>query len=438
VIPAKKLFGTDGVRGVVGREVTAELAMALGRAAALTIGPRRPQALVVRDTRESGPMLASALAAGLADGGADVWMAGVLPTPAASILVWRHGLDFAAVVSASHNPWTDNGIKLFGGDGRKLPAEAEAEIENAVTAAGSGNRPVGRIRDLEGALDDYLRELHSVFQLDLAGRRVALDCANGATHRAAPAIFERLGAEVISLGTEPDGRNINLGCGATEPAAVARRVVDAGAEIGFAFDGDGDRVIAADRRGGLHDGDELLGLAGLALHQEGALAGGIVVTVMTNLGFHRAMRAAGIEVATTPVGDRHVAAALDEHGWTLGGEQSGHLIWTEAGRTGDGIAAALLAMRSLGRREMADAVPFEKLPQVLVNVRVTDRAGFERSEAIREAVAEEEARLDGRGRVLLRPSGTEPVVRVMVEAETRAECEAVAERLSKVVAEALG
>jgi phosphoglucosamine mutase len=438
VIPSKKLFGTDGVRGVVGSEVTAELAMALGRAAALTIGPRRPQALVVRDTRESGPMLASALAAGLADGGADVWMAGVLPTPAASILVWRHGLDFAAVVSASHNPWTDNGIKLFSGDGRKLPAEAEAEIENAVTAAGSGNRPVGRIRDLEGALDDYLRELHSVFQLDLGGRRVALDCANGATHRAAPAIFERLGAEVISLGTEPDGRNINLGCGATEPAAVARRVVEADAEIGFAFDGDGDRVIAADRRGGLHDGDELLGLAGLALHQGGALGGGIVVTVMTNLGFHRAMRAAGIEVATTPVGDRHVAAALDERGWTLGGEQSGHLIWTEAGRTGDGIAAALLAMRSLGRRDLADAVPFEKLPQALVNVRVTDRAGFERSAAIREAVAEEEAGLDGRGRVLLRPSGTEPVVRVMVEAETRAECEAVAERLSKVVAEALG
>jgi phosphoglucosamine mutase len=434
----KKLFGTDGVRGAAGSEVTAELALTLGRAAALTIGPRRPQALVVRDTRESGPMLASALAAGLADGGADVWMAGVLPTPAASILVRRHGLDLAAVVSASHNPWTDNGIKLFGAGGRKLPAEAEAEIESAVTAGRSGDRPIGRIRDLEGALDDYLRELHSVFQLDLSGRRVALDCANGATHRAAPAIFERLGAEVASLGTEPDGRNINLGCGATEPAAVARRVIDAGAEIGFAFDGDGDRVIAADRHGGLHDGDELLGLAGLALHQQGALDGGIVVTVMTNLGFHRAMRAAGIEVATTPVGDRHVVAALETRGWTLGGEQSGHLIWTEAGRTGDGIAAALLAMRSLGGRDLADAVPFEKLPQALVNVRVTDRPRFDRSEAIREAVVEEERHLDGRGRVLLRPSGTEPVVRVMVEAETRAECEAVAERLSKVVAEALG
>jgi len=438
VKPAKKLFGTDGVRGVAGSEVSAELAVALGRAAASIAGPRRPQALVVRDTRESGPMLASALAAGLADGGADVWIADVLPTPAASILVRRHGLDLAAVVSASHNPWADNGIKLFGADGRKLPDEAETEIEGAVAAARPSDRPIGRIRDLEGAIGDYLRELHSVFQLDLAGRRVALDCANGATHRAAPAIFERLGAEVTSLGTEPDGRNINRGCGATEPATIARRVADAGAEIGFAFDGDGDRVVAADRHGRLHDGDELLGLVGLALHEQGALGGGIVVTVMTNLGFHRAMRANGIEVATTPVGDRHVAAALEERGWTLGGEQSGHLIWTEAGLTGDGIAAALLVMRSLGGRDLADATPFEKLPQALVNVRVTDRGGFDRSEAIREAVAEEEARLDGRGRVLLRPSGTEPVVRVMVEAETRAECEAAADRLAKVVAEALG
>jgi phosphoglucosamine mutase len=428
----KKLFGTDGVRGVAGSEVTPELAVALGRAAA-TLHAGRPQALVLRDTRESGPMLASALASGLADGGADVWMCGVLPTPAASILVRRHGLDLAAVVSASHNPWTDNGIKLFGADGWKLPDEAEAEIEHRVAAGAREDRTTGRIRDIEGALEDYLRELHSVFQLDLAGRRIALDCANGATHRAAPAIFERLAAEVVPLGVEPDGRNINDGCGATAPAALAERVVAVGAEIGFAFDGDGDRVIAADRTGRLHDGDELLALAALALLDRGALGGGVAVTVMTNLGFHRAMEAAGIEVATTPVGDRHIAAALDERGWSLGGEQSGHLIWTEAGRTGDGIAAALLTISSLAGRDLAEAATFERLPQALVNVRVANRDAFEGSEEIRGAVADEEARLDDRGRILLRRSGTEPVVRVMVEAETRAECEEIARRLAQVV-----
>ena len=428
----KKLFGTDGVRGVAGSEVTPELAVALGRAAA-TLHAGRPQALVLRDTRESGPMLASALASGLADGGADVWMCGVLPTPAASILVRRHGLDLAAVVSASHNPWTDNGIKLFGADGWKLPDEAEAEIEHRVAAGAREDRTTGRIRDIEGALEDYLRELHSVFQLDLAGRRIALDCANGATHRAAPAIFERLAAEVVPLGVEPDGRNINEGCGATAPAALAERVVAVGAEIGFAFDGDGDRVIAADRTGRLHDGDELLALAALALLDRGALGGGVAVTVMTNLGFHRAMEAAGIEVATTPVGDRHIAAALDERGWSLGGEQSGHLIWTEAGRTGDGIAAALLTISSLAGRDLAEAATFERLPQALVNVRVANRDAFEGSEEIRGAVADEEARLGDRGRILLRRSGTEPVVRVMVEAETRAECEEIARRLAQVV-----
>jgi len=417
--------------------VTPELAVAVGRAAA-TLQAGRPQALVVRDTRESGPMLASAFAGGLADGGADVWMCGVLPTPAASILVRRHGLDLAAVVSASHNPWTDNGIKLFGADGGKLPDEAEADIERLVAGSRREDRPTGRIRDLDGAQEDYLRELHSVFQLNLGGRRIVLDCANGATHRAAPAIFERLGAEVVAIGAEPDGRNINEGCGATAPAALAERVVAAGAGIGFAFDGDGDRVIAADRTGRLHDGDELLALAAVALHERGALGGGVAVTVMTNLGFHRAMAAAGIEVATTGVGDRHIAAALDERGWSLGGEQSGHLIWSEAGRTGDGIAAALLTISSLSGRDLADTLTFERLPQALVSVRVANRDAFESSDEIRAAVSDEEARLDRRGRVLLRPSGTEPVVRVMVEAETQAECDEVAERLADVVSDALG
>jgi phosphoglucosamine mutase len=433
----RRLFGTDGVRGVAGSEITPELAVAIGRAAARVVDAARPQALVLRDTRESGPMLAAALAAGLADGGADAWMCGVLPTPAASILVRRHGLDIAAVVSASHNPWPDNGIKLFGADGLKLSDVSEAEIERLVSVGGREQRPIGRIRKLEGALDDYLRELRSVFQLDLGGRRIALDCANGATHRAAPAIFARLGAEVTAIGTEPDGRNINEACGATAPQALAALVPETGAEIGFAFDGDGDRIIAADGAGALHDGDVLLATCALALHARDALGGGVAVTVMTNLGFHRAMEAAGIEVATTPVGDRHVAAALAERRWSLGGEQTGHLIWTEAGRTGDAIAAALLVISALGGRKLADAIPFEKLPQALVNVRVADRYRLEGSDAIGAAAAAEEARLDGRGRVLLRPSGTEPVVRVMVEAETQAECDEVAQRLASVVAEAL-
>jgi phosphoglucosamine mutase len=380
-------------------------------------------------------MLESALAAGIAEGGGDVWLAGVLPTPAASVLVRRHGLDLAAVVSASHNPWRDNGIKLFGADGRKLPDDAEGRIEELV-AEGTPARDsdsVGRVRGLENAGDDYLRELMSAFDLDLSGRRVVLDCANGASYRAAPAAFERLGAEVTALGTEPDGRNINEGCGSTHPEALAERVVAEGAALGFAFDGDADRVVAVDRGGAVRDGDELLSLAAWELERRGALGGGVVVTVMSNYGFHVAMAEAGIEVATTPVGDRHVAAELEARGWALGGEQSGHLIWTEAGWTGDGVAAALLVMASLGDRELADAIPMDKLPQSLVNVHVGDRDAVMGSATLREAVESESAALEGRGRVLLRPSGTEPLVRVMVEAPTQGESDEVAERLAAVV-----
>jgi phosphoglucosamine mutase len=426
------------VRGVAGTELTAELAVALGHAAATVVGAERPQALIVRDTRDSGPMLESALAAGIAEGGGDAWLAGVLPTPAASVLVRRHGLDLAAVVSASHNPWRDNGIKLFGADGRKLADGLEAEIERLVAAGAGPPRRVGRVRPLRSAGDDYLRELATVFSIDLAGRRIALDCANGATYRCAPAAFERLGAEVDAIAVEPDGRNINEGCGSTNPAALAERVVVTGAELGFAFDGDGDRVAAVDREGRVRDGDELLALIATELARRGSLGGGVAVTVMSNFGFHRAMEAAGIEVATTPVGDRHVAAALAERGWALGGEQSGHLIWTEAGHTGDGIASALLVMSALGDRDLAGAIPMERLPQSLVNVAVADRAALAGASAVDEALARESAALEGRGRVLLRPSGTEPVVRVMVEAPTEAESDEVAARLASVVERELG
>jgi phosphoglucosamine mutase len=435
----KKLFGTDGVRGVAGEVVTAELAMALGRAAVEASEVERPQVLIVRDTRESGPMLEAALAAGIAEGGGDALLAGVLPTPAASVLVRRLGLDAGAVVSASHNPWRDNGIKLFGGDGAKLdPAVSDKAEELTLAYLGAsgvdgGNPPaIGRVRTLEAALDDYLRELASNFPLDLSGRRVALDCAHGATYRAAPLILERLGAEVVPIGTDPDGRNINEGVGSTNPDALVKHVADTGAEIGFAFDGDGDRVIAVDRSGAVRDGDDLIAIAASHLRGAGDL-GGVAVTVMTNYGFHKAMGAAGIEVETTDVGDENVAAAMRERDWPLGGEQSGHVIWTGHAPTGDGIAAALLTLTALGDRPFADVRPFERLPQLLRNVEVRDRDAIEAASPLWEAVDRENAALEGRGRVLVRPSGTEPLVRVMVEAPDEAECDAVCTRLVEIV-----
>jgi phosphoglucosamine mutase len=437
-LPQKKLFGTDGVRGVAGELLTAELAVALGIAATRECKAPRPQVLVLRDTRESGPMLESAIAAGIAQAGGDALIAGVLPTPAASILVRRLGLDLAAVISASHNPWHDNGIKFFGGDGHKLGDEAEARIEEVVRggvpplpdAKASG---VGTVRELHGGLDDYLRELERAFRLDLSGRRIVIDCANGSTHRAGPAIFTRLGADIDAMATEPDGHNINADCGSTHPEALAARVVELGAEIGFAFDGDGDRVIAVDGEGNVRDGDEMIALHALHLAKTEQLAGGVAVTVMSNYGFHNAMESAGIEVATTAVGDRAVSAEMDARNWTLGGEQSGHVIWTEFAPTGDGIAAALLTLAALGDEKLLAAKPMTRLPQVLVNVEVADRDSAAESPKLAAAVERESAELEGRGRVLVRPSGTEPLIRVMVEAPEASEAEAVCERLVAIV-----
>ena len=302
---ARKLFGTDGVRGEAGTFLSAELATALGRATTATLEAERPQVLIVRDTRESGPMLEAALAAGIAAAGGDALLGGVLPTPAAAILVKRLGLDLAAVVSASHNPFHDNGIKFFDSRGVKLADAVEAEIEAKMDEAPAAAH-AGHVRELNGGLDDYLRELEKAFPLDLSGRKVVLDCANGATYRAAPAIFERLGAEVEAIAVEPDGRNINAGCGSTHIEALAERVAASEAEIGFAFDGDGDRVLVVDGSGRVHDGDELIALAALGMARRGELHGGVVVTVMSNFGFHQAMKEAGVEVAVTQVGDRYV------------------------------------------------------------------------------------------------------------------------------------
>jgi len=428
----RKLFGTDGVRGEAGSFLTAELATALGRAAATAVEAERPQVLIVRDTRESGPMLEAALAAGIAAAGGDALLAGVLPTPAAAIGVRRLGLDLAAVVSASHNPYADNGIKFFDATGVKLGDEQEARVEALVGEPASPAR-VGRVRELNGGLEDYLRELEAAFPLDLGARRVVLDCANGATHRAAPAIFERLGAEVGTIGAEPDGRNINAGCGSTQIEALRARVVEAGAEIGFAFDGDGDRVLAVDAGGRVHDGDELIALAARGMASRGELAGGVVVTVMSNYGFHQAMAEEGIEVAVTQVGDRFVIDEMRRRGWTLGGEQSGHIICSDFVSTGDGIAAALTTMRELGDRRLEDAVPMRKLPQVLVNVEVAEREAVNDATAVWEAVERENEALEGSGRVLLRPSGTEPLVRVMVEAPSAEQADEVCERLAALV-----
>jgi phosphoglucosamine mutase len=415
----------------VGELLTPDLAVRLGRAAALSDGAERPQVLIVRDTRESGPMLEEALAAGIAAGGGDAMLGGVLPTPAASVLTRRLSFDLAAVVSASHNPFADNGIKFFNSRGTKLADEAELEIEQLLDSETGGS--VGGVRSLEGSFDDYIRELRTTFQPDLSGMKVALDCANGATFRAAPVIFQTLGADLVLTAVEPDGRNINADCGSTHPEGLIELVRSSGADIGFAYDGDGDRVLAVDGNGRLHDGDDLIALIALDMQKRGELEGGVAVTVMTNFGFMQTTEKAGIEVVQTQVGDRYVIEQLLERDWHLGGEQSGHIVWTDFTPTGDGIAASLLVLRALGKRRLEDVEPFERLPQRLENVKVKDRAAIDGADEVWKAVDEENAKLEGRGRVLVRPSGTEPLVRVMVEAPTEQECNEVCNRLVGIV-----
>jgi phosphoglucosamine mutase len=462
---SRKLFGTDGVRGVAGELLSAELAVGLGRAATALATARRPQVLIVRDTRESGEMLQAALAAGVSAAGGDALLGGVLPTPAAPLLIARYGFDLAAVISASHNPYRDNGIKFFGADGFKLSDDTELEIERELEAAAGegaaggavakapaaappdgGSGPagddvrggagtIGRVRELRGTHEDYLRELHARFAaLDLSGLDVLLDCANGATYRVAPEIFRRLRAEVSVIADGPDGRNINDGCGSTHVQELARHVLAGGHDVGFAFDGDGDRVLAVDSNGVVVDGDELMALAALHLKRTGRLAGGgVAVTVMTNYGFHAAMRDADIAVSATKVGDRYVLEELRARGWVLGGEQSGHIIDIGFNRSGDGIASALLALEALDGSPLSARDAMRRLPQRLVNVRVRDRGALESAQAVNDAVRAADRELSGRGRVLVRPSGTEPLVRVMVEAPTDEEADEVCARLVALV-----
>lgn len=438
----RRVFGTDGIRGEVGTFLTPELALSLGRASTqvFTEPGRRPQVLVIRDTRESGPMLEAAFVGGVTSAGGNVLLAGILPTPAASLLVGMYSLDLAVVVSASHNPFQDNGIKFFDSEGMKLSNELEAEIESLLCRETAEAKHCGAISRVEGAADDYLRALRDGFDIDLAGKRILLDCANGATYKVAQRTFESHGAEVEAFAVDPDGRNINDGVGAVHPDLLAERVKEGGHDAGFAFDGDGDRVIAASSEGEVVDGDELIALAALHLKKKGELTGsGVAVTVMSNLGFKRAMELQGVEVATTEVGDRYVSEELAQRGWVLGGEQSGHVINRAFCPSGDGIATALLTMEALAAldRELGVDPIVEKLPQCLVNVSVSDGFALDGNDRIGCKIESEVERLGGRGRVLVRASGTEPVVRIMVEAPSEDEGMAACERLSQAVREEL-
>jgi phosphoglucosamine mutase len=438
-------FGTDGVRGIANVELTPELVLALGRAVARTI--TATTFLTGRDTRRSGPMLQAALGAGLASEGADVVDVGVLPTPALAWLSARRDLP-AVVVSASHNPFPDNGIKLFGAGGTKLSAETETaiedELERVLDPTTRGPRRleghgVGTVRsepDLEGAYVEHLASALDGRTLD--GLRLVVDSAHGAASGLAAEVFERLGAEVVAIGCEPDGTNINAGCGSTATEALSSAVVEHRAHLGLALDGDADRLLAVDGTGALVNGDELLALFALDLAERGQLAGNtVVVTVMTNLGFRLAMEERGIVVKETPVGDRHVLAALDKDGFSLGGEQSGHIIFRRLATTGDGLLTGLILADLLARSGSSLVALLDglviRVPQVLINVPVPSTELLERAGAVWSAVAEERAGLGDSGRVVLRPSGTEPLVRVMVEATGDGVAEAVAARLSTLV-----
>ena len=427
-------FGTDGVRGVALTELTPSLSARLGCAAAQVLGGGCW--LVGRDTRESGPVLAAAVEVGLIAGGAEPLSVGVVPTPALAWLSALLGVP-AAMITASHNPWQDNGVKLFAAGGAKLGDDAERAIESVLHGlAIEIPAEVSSAPTLVAGADDYVRHLVDNAEV-LDGLKVVLDCANGAMSVVAPEVFRSLGALVTVIHASPDGRNINDHCGATHTDSLAAAVVEHGAALGLAFDGDGDRVIAVDHLGRVVDGDRLMALAALQLKEQGALRHDtVVVTVMSNLGFHKAMDAAGIAVVTTAVGDRYVLEALDIGGFSIGGEQSGHIIYRDLATTGDGLLAGLhLAAFVRGHhRTLADlaAEVMESYPQVLVNVKVAHRHPNV-AEELAEEVAAAEAELRGEGRVLLRASGTEPLVRVMVEAPTHEVASRVAASLVSVV-----
>jgi phosphoglucosamine mutase len=442
-----RLFGTDGVRGVANGRLTAELALDLAVAAAHVIGARgcgRRLAVVGRDTRASGEFLEAAVVAGLASAGFDVLRLGVLPTPGVAFLTADTGADLGVVLSASHNPMPDNGIKFFTAAGHKLDDQLEDEIEARLGS--SWRRPtgaeVGRVRDHDSAIERYADHLLSTLAVPLDGLKVVVDCANGAASAVAPRVLRAAGAEVCAIHAEPDGLNINQKCGCTHLDDVCAAVVRQDADLGFAHDGDADRCLAVDARGQVVDGDQLLAVLAVGLRDAGALSQDTVVgTVMSNLGFVQAMQRERIAVRRTKVGDRYVLEEMQTHGYSLGGEQSGHVIMLDHATTGDGVLTALQVsarMAQSGATLAELAAVMSRLPQVLVNVTGVDKERSDSDPAVSAAVAEAQAELGSDGRVLLRASGTEPMVRVMVEAPTQDQAELVANRLAKVVESALG
>ncbi|AQT81407.1 phosphoglucosamine mutase [Mycolicibacterium litorale] len=439
-----RLFGTDGVRGVANRELTAELALALGAAAARRLAATRSSgrrvAVIGRDPRASGEMLEAAVIAGVTSEGVDALRVGVLPTPAVAYLTAAYDADFGVMISASHNPMPDNGIKIFGPGGHKLDDDAEDRIEELV-AQGPGLRPVGadigRVREAPDALERYLQHIRVAAPQRLDGLTVVVDCANGAASQAAPRAYHAAGARVVAINADPDGLNINDGCGSTHLEQLQAAVLAHHADLGLAHDGDADRCLAVDASGQVVDGDAIMVVLALAMQEAGELASNtLVATVMSNLGLHLAMRDAGINVRTTGVGDRYVLEELRAGEFTLGGEQSGHIVMPALATTGDGIATGLRLMSRMAQTRSplaALAAPMQTLPQVLINVEVADKATVAEAPAVQTAVREAEAELGDTGRILLRPSGTEQMVRVMVEAADEDTARQLAVRIAESV-----
>lgn len=446
----RKYFGTDGIRGPVGTlPITPEFVLKLGWAVGRVMQARGDQELenkilIGKDTRSSGYIFESALEAGISSAGVDVRLLGPMPTPAVAYLTRTFRAQAGIVISASHNPYTDNGIKFFGPDGRKLADDVEHEIElmlDEPMRMVSADR-LGKVRRINDARGRYIEFCKSTVPhpFSLKGLRIVVDCAHGASYHIAPDVFEELGAEVIAIGRDPDGVNINLDCGSTHPEALQQKVVEVRADLGIALDGDADRVLMVDDEGGLVDGDQLLYVLAMDRARRGALCGGVVGTLMSNFGLELAFADAQIPFHRAGVGDRYVMEALDRHGWSLGGESSGHIVCLDRTSTGDGIVSALQVLAALigqGCSLREALIGLKTVPQVMINVRGPNRTGFMQNEWIKKALADAEHQLAGRGRVLLRPSGTEPLVRVMVEGEDAALVDQVCRSLASVVSEVI-
>ncbi|MED0661127.1 MULTISPECIES: phosphoglucosamine mutase [Bacillus] len=444
-----KYFGTDGVRGVANSELTPELAFKLGRFGGyvLTKNAKRPKVLIGRDTRISGHMLEGALVAGLLSIGAEVMRLGVISTPGVAFLTKVMGAQAGVMISASHNPVADNGIKFFGPDGFKLSDEEELEIEKLLDANEDNlPRPIGKelgqVTDYFEGVQKYIQYLKQTVDEDFEGIHIALDCAHGATSSLATHLFADLEADLSTMGASPNGLNINDGVGSTHPEALAQFVKEKGADVGLAFDGDGDRLIAVDENGQIVDGDQIMYICAKYLQQEGRLKQSTVVsTVMSNLGFHKGLEELGIKSVQTAVGDRYVVEEMKKNNYNLGGEQSGHIIFLDYNTTGDGLLTGLqlVNIMKLTKKPLSElAAEMKKFPQKLVNVRVTDKHKVLENEKVKKAIQEAEEEMKGNGRILVRPSGTEPLVRVMAEAPTEEECNRYVEKIVNVVKEEMG